>query len=62
MSKRKQSASGMQPMSAEQYQETIHELVAALELCLECDSLPWEAEREADILVNRYGKAARNKK
>jgi hypothetical protein len=36
------------------YQETIRELVDALELCLECDGLTWEAEREADILVNRY--------
>jgi hypothetical protein len=36
------------------YQETIRELVDALELCLECDGLTWEAEREAEILVTRY--------
>jgi len=54
MPKRKQPASDMQFMSPEKYQEAIRELVAALELCLKCDGLSWEAEREADILVARY--------
>lgn len=31
----------------------IDELVAALEMCLECDGLTWEAEHEADVLVRR---------
>jgi hypothetical protein len=54
MSKRKQSKTDVQSMSAEKYRSAIRELVAALELCLECDGLSWEAEREADILIARY--------
>lgn len=43
-----------QPKSIAEYQEAIQELVNALELCLGCEGLSWEAEREAEILVSRY--------
>lgn len=33
--------------------DTVQEAVAALELCLECDGLTWEAEQEANALCNR---------
>jgi hypothetical protein len=43
-----------QSVPPEEYQEAITELVNALELCLKCDGLSWEAENAADILVKRY--------
>src|SRR5262249_7609178 len=38
------------------YYPMINELIAALELCLENDSLTWEAEQEADIVLRRAKK------
>jgi hypothetical protein len=51
----------IQFISDSKYQAAICELVDALELCLKCDGLSWEAEREADILVSRYRKIGRTK-
>jgi hypothetical protein len=35
------------------------EAIAALELCLECSGLTWEAEQAADIVVARYKRGVR---
>jgi len=38
----------------EKHQELMDEMAAALTLCLECKSLPWEAEHDAEIILSRY--------
>lgn len=35
-------------------QELLNEMAAALELCLACDGISWEAEHDAEITLNRY--------
>jgi hypothetical protein len=40
----------------EQNQKLVADLVSALELCLKCDGLTWEAEQEAEIVITRSRK------
>lgn len=37
----------------ERNQEIIKELIAALELCMECPELTWEAEHDAELVLMR---------
>jgi len=37
----------------ERHQKLIGELISALELCLECEGITWEAEQEASAILHR---------
>ncbi len=39
--------------TAEKVEDAMAELIAALELCLQCEGLTWEAEHDAEIVVSR---------
>jgi len=48
----------------EETRELFEEALVALELCLECEGLSWEAEHEAEAVCNklrRYGAKRRRK-
>jgi hypothetical protein len=40
--------------SYEKQQSMLAEMVMTLKLCLECDGITWEAEHDAEILINRF--------
>jgi hypothetical protein len=41
----------------DQNRQLIEELMGALELCLECDGITWEAEQEAEVALKRAKKS-----
>lgn len=40
--------------SYDKQQAMLAEMVMTLKLCLECDGITWEAEHDAEILINRF--------
>jgi hypothetical protein len=53
MTKKPKSAASPQSDELEKLRPLIGEMIAALELCLECEGLTWEAEQAADTVLRR---------
>jgi hypothetical protein len=53
MTKKPKSAASPKSDELEKLRPLIDEMIAALELCLECEGLTWEAEQAADTVVRR---------
>jgi hypothetical protein len=56
---RKDNQAKAPPVTNEATSHLLSEAIAALELCLECSGLTWEAEQAADAVVSRYKRGAR---
>ena len=53
MTKKPKGAAPPKIDDLEKLRPLIDEMIAALELCLECEGLTWEAEQAADTVVRR---------
>ena len=53
MTKKPKGAAPPKIDDLEKLRPLIDEMIAALELCLECEGLTWEAEQAADTVLRR---------